>query len=74
MCRARGERSESRDGDVDLSAERSADALVLTRRQLTQLIFGSHPAAQSVEFSGKTGKLLQTIFPFYVPIWELDHS
>lgn len=63
-----------RDGDVDLSTERSAEALVLTRRQLTQLIFGSHPAAKPVGISGKTGKILQTIFPFYVPIWELDHS
>ncbi len=63
-----------RDGDVDLSTERSAAALILTRRQLTQLIFGPHPAATSVEPSGVTGEILQTIFPFYVPIWELDHS
>ena len=63
-----------RDGDVDLSTEPSAAALILTRRQLTQLIFGPHPAATSVECSGTTGEILQTIFPFYVPIWELDHS
>jgi predicted acetyltransferase len=63
-----------RDGDVDLSTERSAEPIILTRRQLTQLIFGPHPAAKLVEYSGRTGKILQTIFPFYVPIWELDHS
>ena len=63
-----------RDGDVDLSTERSAEPIILTRRQLTQLIFGPHPAAKPVEYSGRTGKILQTIFPFYVPIWELDHS
>ena len=63
-----------RDGEVDLSTERLAEAVVLTRRQLTQLIFGAHPAAKPVECSGVTGEILQTIFPFYVPIWELDHS
>ena len=63
-----------RDGDVNLSTERSAEAVVLTRQQLTQLIFGAHPVAKPVECSGKTGEILQTIFPFYVPIWELDHS
>ena len=63
-----------RDGDVGLSTERSAEAVVLSRRQLTQLIFGAHPAAKPVECSGVAGEILQTIFPFYVPIWELDHS
>ena len=63
-----------RDGEVDLSTERLTEAVVLTRRQLTQLIFGAHPAAKPVECSGVTGEILQTIFPFYVPIWELDHS
>ena len=63
-----------RDGDVDLSTERLAEAIVLTRRQLTQLIFGAHPAAKPVECSGATGEILNTIFPVYVPIWELDHS
>ena len=62
------------DGDVNLSTERLEEAVVLTRRQLTQLIFGAHPAAKPVEYSGVTGEILQTIFPFYVPIWELDHS
>ena len=63
-----------RDGEVDLSTKRLAETVVLTRRELTQLIFGSHPAAPSLEFSGAMGEILNTIFPVYVPIWELDHS
>ncbi len=63
-----------RDGEVDLSAKRLTETVVLTRRELTQLIFGPHPAAQSLDFSGATGEILNTIFPVYVPIWELDHS
>ena len=62
------------DGDVDLSTEQSPEPVVLTRQQLTQLVFGAHPAANPIECSGVTGEILQTIFPFYVPIWELDHS
>ena len=63
-----------RDGEVDLSTKRLTEAVILTRRELTQLIFGSHPAAPSLEFSGAAGEILNTIFPVYVPIWELDHS
>ena len=63
-----------RDGEVDLSTKRLTEAVVLTRRELAQLIFGPHPAAPSLEFSGATGEILNTIFPVYVPIWELDHS
>ena len=63
-----------RHGDVDLSTERSAEAVMLTRRQLAQLIFGAHPTANPIKCSGVTGDILQTIFPFYVPIWELDRS
>ena len=62
------------DGDVELSTEQSPEPVVLTRQELTQLIFGAHPAANPIECSGVTGEILQTIFPFYVPIWELDHS
>ena len=62
------------DGEVDLSTKRLTEAVVLTRRELTQLIFGPPPAAPLLEFSGGTGEILNTIFPVYVPIWELDHS
>ena len=63
-----------RDGEVDLSTKRLTEAVVLTRRELTQLIFGPPPAAPLLKFSGGTGEILNTIFPIYVPIWELDHS
>lgn len=62
------------DGEVALSTERLLGAVVLTRRELTQLIFGVPPAAKRVKCRGITGEILETIFPFYVPIWELDHS
>ena len=76
VCRETGEAVtlKFRDGRVNVSAERSADAVVLTRRELTQLIFGAHPAAEPVEPHGKAGEILKEIFPFYFPIWELDHS
>ena len=63
-----------RDGEVDLSTKRLTEVVVLTRRELTQLIFGPHPAVPSLEFSGAIGEILNTVFPVYVPIWELDHS
>ena len=62
------------DGDLYVSAERSSEQIVLTRRQLTQLIFGPHPVAAPFEPNGRAGELLQRIFPYYFPIWELDHS
>lgn len=76
VCRETGETVtlRFRDGEVDLSTNRLTEAVVLTRHELTQLIFGSPPAAPSLEFSGATGEILNTIFPVYVPIWELDHS
>ena len=61
-------------GRLIFPTNRLTEAVVLTRRELTQLIFGPHPAAPSLEFSGGTGEILNTIFPVYVPIWELDHS
>jgi hypothetical protein len=63
-----------RDGDVGISAERSADPVVLTRRQLAQLIFGPRPATTPPQTGGPAGDVLGRVFPFYFPIWELDHS
>ena len=63
-----------RDGDIDISTERLTETVMLTRRELTQLIFGAHPAAKPIQCSGVTGEILNTVFPFYIPIWELDHS
>ena len=63
-----------RGGVVDVSNERLADPVVLTRRQLTQLCFGSHPALEPLPMAGKHDALLRALFPVYFPIWELDHS
>ena len=63
-----------RDGDADVSSGQSGEQVVLSRRQLAQLIFGPHPAARPFEAEGRAGEILQQVFPFYFPIWELDHS
>ena len=63
-----------RDGEVEVSPERSGDPVELSRRQLAKLIFGPHPAAEPITVGGKAGEILDTIFPYYFPIWELDHS
>ena len=63
-----------RKGDAEVSSERSGDPVVLTRRQLTKLIFGPHPAADPITADGEAGEVLDAIFPFYFPVWELDHS
>ena len=63
-----------RDGDVDISARRSADPVVLSRRQLASLIFGHHAAVTPPELEAEAGEILREVFPLYFPIWELDHS
>ena len=62
------------DGEVGFSDQRVEDQMVLARRQLTQLIFGAHASAEPVECGGRAGEILRTVFPYYFPIWELDHS
>ena len=52
----------------------SDEKIELSRRQLTRLIFGAHPAADPIQPGGKVGEILEKIFPFYFPVWELDHS
>lgn len=63
-----------RSGDVHLIPERTANPMVLTRRQLAQLIFGAHPTVEPVKCDGPAGEIVQRVFPYHVPIWELDHS
>ena len=62
------------DGEVRFSDKRVEDQVVLARRQLTQLIFGAHASAEPVECDSRARKILRTLFPYYFPIWELDHS
>lgn len=61
------------DGDVSVSSDPLLDRVVLTRRQLTQLIFGSHTSLSPVSIEGSAKELLDRLFPYYFPVWELDH-
>ena len=63
-----------RDGEVGFSNETAPQQVLLTRRQLLQLIFGSHPSHTPPVIEGAAGELLKQLFPFYFPIWDLDHS
>ena len=49
------------------------NALELTRRQHTQLFFGSHPDIENPNL-GQYTEILSNLFPYYFHIWELDHS
>ena len=76
VCKESGEQVtlKFRRGAMDLSNEEAAEPVVLTRRELARLIFGSHPAAKAVELPGQAGAILRHVFPYYFPVWELDHS
>ena len=69
------------DGEAEVSSGAAAEPIAMTRRELTRLVFGSHPAIGPLDVGGPgTGPstspgqaLLQAVFPYYFPIWELDH-
>ena len=61
-------------GKVEILSGQAADPVELTRRQLAQLIFGGHPSGEPIEARGAAGRIVQKVFPYYFPIWELDHS
>ena len=63
-----------RNGDVGFSGEQVPNQMVLTRRQLAQLIFGAHPAAEPIKCHGASAEILQRVFPYYFLVWELDHA
>ena len=75
VCKETGEgiTIEFRDGDVHFSAQQTPEQVVLTRRELARLIFGTHPTAEPLKCHGTAGEILETVFPYYFPIWELDH-
>ena len=60
-------------GRFSFAEDVAMDEVVLTQRELAQLIFGAHPTSQPVEIRGTPGEILSRIFPYYFPIWELDH-
>lgn len=63
-----------RDGEVGVAAERLPEPVTLSRRQLTQLVFGAHASVPPLELPGAAVTLLDALFPLYAPIWEIDHS
>jgi GNAT superfamily N-acetyltransferase len=62
-----------RDGDVEISPGRRGAEVALTRREIAQLVFGPHRASQPLDLDGVADDVLNNVFPFYFPIWELDH-
>ena len=62
-----------RDGDVEIGPGRLAHDVELSRRDVARLVFGPHRAASPVEVDGPAGDVLGKVFPYYFPIWELDH-
>jgi GNAT superfamily N-acetyltransferase len=60
-------------GNVSISTQPLPDRVSLSRRQLIQLIFGSYPGLPAIPLEGPAKMLLEQIFPYYLPIWELDH-
>jgi hypothetical protein len=63
-----------RNGDIEFSAQPLHNPVVLNRRQLAQLVFGAHPTAERVTYQGEAREILEAVFPYYFPVWELDHS
>jgi len=61
-------------GSVEISSKKASDTIRLSRRDLTKVIFGSHHSNKSVDLSGAAEDVLQQLFPYYFPVWELDHS
>ena len=62
-----------RNGAVEIGPGRREDAVELSRRDVACLVFGPHRAANPVEIDGPAGDVLRAVFPYYLPIWELDH-
>ena len=62
-----------RDGEVEIGPGRRADHVELSRRDIARLVFGPHRTAKPVQVDGLPGDVFRTVFPFYFPIWELDH-
>ena len=60
-------------GNVLVSSNPIHNKIILTRRELTQLIFGSHHKLPQVSVGPSNRKILDRLFPYYFPVWELDH-
>ena len=60
-------------GEAEVSSGAATEPIALTRRELTRVVFGSHPTLGPLNVSGPGADLLKLVFPYYFPIWELDH-
>ena len=59
-------------GKVEISNHKQPRHINLNRRNLTQLIFGSHPNIAEIEIDHNTKKIFDSIFPYRFTIWPLD--
>ena len=61
-------------GEVRFDAAPAAERVALTERQMVQLVFGGHSSCEPLDLPAGAADLLNQVFPFYFPIWELDRS
>lgn len=60
------------DGKVQISTRKQSRHINLNRRNLVQLIFGSHPNIPQIDIDHDTKKIFDAIFPYHFTIWPLD--
>ena len=65
---------EFRDGEVRFDSVPAGERVALTERQMVQLVFGGHSSCEPLDLPARAADLLNQVFPFYFPIWELDRS
>ena len=61
-------------GEVRFDADPAAERVALTERQMVQLVFGGHSSCEPLDLPAEVAPLLERVFPFSFPIWELDRS
>ena len=73
-CREDGQAVRVRLAGGGASVEQAAPAAaqMLGRRQLVQVLFGHHPGDEPPPLLDDTG-LAAALFPYRLPLWELDH-
>ena len=59
-------------GKVEISTRKQSRHISLNRRNLVQLIFGSHPNIPQIDIDHDTKKIFGSIFPYHFTIWPLD--
>ena len=59
-------------GKVDISTRKQSRHINLNRKNLVQLIFGSHPSTPQLDIGHDIKKIFDSIFPYQFTIWPLD--